>query len=74
MPMCVFGCDSLFEDGFITVDENGKIQTENKGFRSEALDTYLDQVQGLDCSNFNQETKEHFSFHRDYHKESTNNS
>lgn len=74
MPMCIFGCDSLFEDGFITVDENGTIQTDNKDFRSENLDAYLGEVQGTVCTNSNQETQRYFSFHRAYHQQSSSNS
>ncbi|CAJ1001015.1 HNH endonuclease [Brevibacillus aydinogluensis] len=66
MPMCKFGCDDLYEKGYITVFE-GKIITNNKKIVSPSLKNYLDQLKGKECSFWNENRMKYFEWHYNYH-------
>ncbi|WP_421663698.1 HNH endonuclease [Lysinibacillus telephonicus] len=65
MPMCKFGCDDLFEKGYITVN-NGKIIVNNK-IITEPLSSYLNEIKGRECEYWNESTNKYFEWHRNHH-------
>jgi hypothetical protein len=66
MPMCKFGCDDLFEKGYISVLE-GKIIANNRKIISPALHNYLQRLKDTECLYWNENTSEYFKWHYNYH-------
>ncbi|MCG8517499.1 MAG: hypothetical protein MI794_05860 [Pseudomonadales bacterium] len=66
-PMCTFGCDSLYEKGFISVDEAGCIIPHPSRIRHESLRSYVEQFAGNTCTAFNKRTAKYFRWHRREH-------
>ncbi len=62
MPMCVFGCDRLYENGYIAV-KDGYI-TILKESESHQVKSYLDRIKRKPCSKWNSKTKIYFDWHR----------
>lgn len=69
MPMCKFGCDTLFEDGFISVDSNGNFIGMNvpKSKITNKLKQYISEVSGNKCDYWDEETKDFFKWHFEFH-------
>ena len=64
MPACKFGCDDMFEKGYILVDEVGNIiKNENKYLTSD-LNQKILEVIGKKCKSFNNNTSKYFDFRR----------
>jgi len=65
-PACKFGCDTLFEKGFLYIDEAGLVSTNViKGLGE--VDKYLQLCLGKTCSYHNLESQAYFGMHRAYH-------
>jgi len=63
MPVCKIGCDELYESGYISVDEAGRIlATDQK--TTPALKEVLAAVKGLTCSAFKPANAHYFAWHR----------
>lgn len=67
MPMCRFGCDELFEKGYIFV-EGGKVKINNGSFKSSQLLLYCDSLNGKHCKYYNNNTLDYFKWHKSFHK------
>ncbi|UZJ78756.1 HNH endonuclease [Fictibacillus sp. KU28468] len=65
MPMCKFGCDDLFEKGYITI-LNGTVKSNGKT-STEALENYLNSIVGKKCDYWNESTVNYFEWHRHHH-------
>ena len=64
MPACKFGCDDMFEKGYILVDEVGNIiKNENKYLTSDLSQKILEVI-GKKCKSFNNNTSKYFDFRR----------
>ncbi|WP_157519960.1 hypothetical protein [Herbidospora daliensis] len=64
MPACHFGCDALYETGYISVDQDGKVvaaAVENEDFLSARL-LYL---AGRACLSFTEGSRRYFAWHYD---------
>lgn len=74
MLACTFGCDALYESGWITVDNSGHAQTAplptalNGRFRDQ-----LQHLAGRPCTAHNQHTEPHFDWHRTQRFRTTTN-
>ena len=66
MPMCKFGCDELYEKGYISVS-NGIFIDMFKTPTSKELQSYIDRVTGLKCDFFNEKTCVYFDWHLKHH-------
>jgi hypothetical protein len=66
MPMCKFGCDDLFEKGFIAVQE-GKVISLNKQLLSPIVTKTLERLVGSTCSYYNNRTAKYFQAHYEHH-------
>lgn len=62
MPMCVFGCDELFEKWYIAV-KNGKFVNRKKYPSTSYLEDYIGKVDWNDCEYFNDKTSKYFIRH-----------
>jgi hypothetical protein len=65
MPMCKFGCDDLFEKGYITIID-GNV-TVNSKIITEAISNYLKDIKGKYCNYWNNETSKYFEWHHNHH-------
>ena len=65
VPMCKFGCDELFERGYIAVHE-GKIQVL-KDNNTEYVTQYLNNLSEKDCDIYNENNREFFKWHSEFH-------
>ena len=61
MPMCVFGCERLYENGYISV-KNGSIEVIKES-NTLTVQSYLDRIKRRPCSKFNNHTKKYFDWH-----------
>ncbi|MCO5994797.1 hypothetical protein [Actinoallomurus rhizosphaericola] len=62
MPACQFGCDALYETGYVSVDQSGAIVVatlESGG----PLQTHLLRLEGRLCGSFTEESKPYFEWH-----------
>lgn len=66
VPMCKFGCDDLFEHGYISVD-NGIVTILNNNVTKPMLD-YMKEIKGNICSSWKSETAKYFQWHLDTNK------
>ena len=60
--MCKFGCDDLYEKGYIGVSE-GKVVRLHSTTTTESTDTYLRKIVGKQCLKWNPSTEEYFKWH-----------
>lgn len=61
MPMCKFGCDELYEKGYIGVNEKVFI-VDDENLAGAVLD-YLKQIDGNSCGYWNEKTSKYFEWH-----------
>lgn len=65
-PMCKFGCDELFERGYISV-KDGCFVKLNKKPTTEHIEKYINQMAGQPCSYYTAETLNYFDWHFNFH-------
>lgn len=68
MPVCKFGCDELFERGYIRVNEDGGVFSTNEYNATDFLWKYILRVMENKCLSHNNLTEKYFKWHRDYHE------
>lgn len=66
IPMCEFGCDALYENGYIGVKE-GIVVILKKNNLLSTLEKYMKNLEGRKCSYWNTNTQIYFQFHLEYH-------
>ncbi|SFR57467.1 hypothetical protein SAMN05216203_1503 [Marinobacter daqiaonensis] len=66
-PMCAFGCDTLFENGFISVNDSGNVMTHPYKIEHDAIFDYVRKIEGNSCPAFTEKTKNYFKWHRKEH-------
>jgi hypothetical protein len=65
MLACTFGCDALYEDGWITVDADGRIQAIPPDTAPAGrLRDHLQQLAGRQCQAHSQASEPYFAWHR----------
>jgi hypothetical protein len=62
MPACQFGCDALFETGYISVDKDGKIVTAASEMDGLLADR-LRRLNGRPCLSFTENSRRYFEWH-----------
>ena len=67
IPMCKFGCDEIFEKGYISV-KDGKFIELDKTPSTSHLKSYIQKVNGNICNYYNGSTLPYFIWHFDHHK------
>ena len=65
-PMCKFGCDELFENGYIVV-KDGQFHSMNKTPTTKDIDLYINQIEGKRCTYYNSDTEKYFKWHFEFH-------
>ncbi|MFC1957108.1 HNH endonuclease [Chloroflexota bacterium] len=66
MPMCSFGCDYLYEKGYIAI-KNGKVVNLNKNPTTSSLQQYLTDIINNNCPYWNDGTIPYFKWHYERH-------
>ena len=61
MPLCSLGCDSLFEQGFISVKKGNVISGPNKTTTKDLKDK-VDALKGLHCNYWSQDSRKYFDW------------
>jgi hypothetical protein len=64
MPICVLGCDALFENGYITVGEDGRVRAEPTALAHDHLASVAKAVDGLECRAWGADSAPYFAWHR----------
>jgi hypothetical protein len=65
MLACRFGCDELFERGYIGVSDDGAILITTRKTLTDDLLLRLEELQGLSCVAFAKSNEKYFSWHRE---------
>ncbi|MCP2036449.1 hypothetical protein L1279_003491 [Planomicrobium sp. HSC-17F08] len=68
MPMCKFGCDELFEKGYIAVVDGKVININNINLTS-IVSSYIDKITGKQSAYWTKGTADYFKWHFEYHFE-----
>lgn len=66
MPVCLLGCDKLFENGYIHVDGAGLIQASNGWLRLPPLDQVVSALVGKKCLAWNNRSAPYFKWHLEH--------
>ena len=66
VPMCKFGCDDLFEKGYMGVNKNGQIVNLKKTSNSN-ITKYIDNLKEKKLSWYTSKNAKYFKWHSDYH-------
>ncbi|MBP2329497.1 hypothetical protein JOF56_009882 [Kibdelosporangium banguiense] len=65
MLACSFGCDALYESGWITVDEHGHVRTTSlAGLPESRLRQQLQHLDGRRCTAHSDRSEPYFAWHR----------
>ncbi|BFI99902.1 MAG: hypothetical protein PME_23380 [Priestia megaterium] len=71
MPMCSFGCDSLFEKGIISVT-NGIVQLiNNEKSLTLSMKNSISKIEGKNCEYWGRNTIKYFEWHQKHHGKQT---
>lgn len=68
MPVCLLGCDKLFENGYIHVDESGAICMATGINPMHSLRDALDTIVGKRCSAWSPVSEDYFKWHREHRR------
>jgi len=66
MPMCKFGCDELFEKGYISV-KNGKFVSLKKRPTSPVIERYISNLKNNTCDYYANDSSLYFDWHLNHH-------
>ena len=67
-PMCKFGCDELYEKGYIGV-QNGKIVKVKHDCKTSFINNYISRVIGKECNAWSRDSKQYFDWHYTWHQD-----
>ena len=65
--ICLFGCDVLFEEGYISVNDSGKV-IQVKEVNNKDIQSYIDKIKNNSISNFNSDNAKYYKWHYNNHK------
>ena len=65
-PMCKFGCDELYEKGYIGV-VNSYVKTLQKEPSTDVIASYIKNIIGNQCSYWGETTEKYFNWHISHH-------
>lgn len=66
-PLCLFGCDSLYERGYASVNSRGKVEVKIFDSNTPIVKTYLKSIEGRTCKSWTAQTAKYFAWHYKYH-------
>ena len=62
MPICKFGCDELYEKGYISIQDGMVIKME-KIPTNLSVQNYMNKIIGNQCRYWNKKSKKYFNWH-----------
>ncbi len=65
VPMCAFGCDELYEKGFVGVADGKVVTIKESGI--ETVDNYISSIDGNTVDRYNENNKKYFDESLKYH-------
>lgn len=66
LPMCKFGCDELFENGYFTVSGSGELALNRKA-ETDFVKATLEKLIGRRVIGFHERNRGYFDWHREHH-------
>ncbi len=68
-PMCYLGCDFLYEQGYVYVDQGGKVRRNTAKATDPAsqLHARIAEVEGNDCLEFTEHNARYYEWHQKFH-------
>ncbi|MGD0032533.1 HNH endonuclease [Paenibacillus illinoisensis] len=63
IPMCKFGCDDLFEKGYIIVVDGKVLRNSKKSYTPNLLEKVV-QIESRECQHWNENTRKYFEWHQ----------
>jgi len=63
MPACRMGCAGLFQEGFLAVDEDGRVTRGREGTATDPLEAYMEEVLGNRCEYWHPDSEPFFRWH-----------
>ena len=66
-PMCKFGCDELYEKGYIGISDKGIVTDLKNQPTTDAIVEHLASIENNICTKWNDCTKGYFKYHYDKH-------
>lgn len=67
MPACVFGCDPLFENGYLTVNPDGVVTSTGRVTEDNHVKQYIGDCHGQVCGHHNQSNHHYYAAHSEKH-------
>jgi len=61
-PMCKFGCDELYEKGYVGVKDGSVVQLKHNEL-TDSLQSYIGGIVGKKCLSWNKDSKKYFNWH-----------
>jgi len=66
MPVCLLGCDKLFENGYIYVDSSGVIEASHIAKGNPQLDSVINSLVGKTCLSWTPASAPYFRWHKEH--------
>ena len=66
-PMCMFGCDALYERGYVVVDANGVIARGRVDVEGSQTDEAIARLIGRTCSQWSATSARYYEWHQRFH-------
>jgi len=66
--MCKFGCDELYEKGYVSV-QNGTVVELERGCKTPFIKNYISKVIGNECKAWSKDSKQYFDWHYAWHQD-----
>ncbi|GEM_PF-2814131 len=68
MPACVFGCDPLFEKGYLTVNQKGIVTSTGRIIVDNHVKKYIGDCHGQICSHHHEHSHHYYAAHAEKHQ------
>lgn len=62
-PVCLLGCDALYERGLISINKRGVVETSSAINNSKSLKRIVNILHGRKCLSWNEKNNKYFSWH-----------
>jgi hypothetical protein len=63
MPLCILGCDGLYESGYLGINNVGDVEIANKWQITPSLQEILQSLVGKKCASFSGNSRKYFDWH-----------
>ncbi|MDZ4619399.1 HNH endonuclease [Bacillus cereus] len=67
IPMCKFGCDELFERGYISISDGKVVSLIDEEYLPATVKTYIETIKGKVCGSWTDNNAKYFIWHNNFH-------